>query len=283
MFNFFNKKQEKKAEDQAEFIELVKRWDAFLINIEGRFEDLLSHAESAVMDNLVTSNFDILPTTRAWNGIKSQLMGLMQKIEDTFDDNVKPKMQAFKEDYDLIDESKKGTRLAESIYHRINRCEIELEGKLALKFYDHAIQFLNEDFNCSQCGGKVNARNDLFRSHYLSCDYCNTVNTFTPNSKVNEIQGFAIDNIAKYKAIQEWEEMEKAEQLFGEIRCPHGTEDKTNYINGFKRREETLRTYWNKYYNERSQLLPETKASIESDVENKMKHFYSERKRELNF
>ncbi|WP_298781846.1 hypothetical protein [uncultured Polaribacter sp.] len=279
-----NKDEEIKQpkEEHQEFIVLSKKWDVFLDKINTRFEESIGYAEEAIMENLVESDFDIHPTTRAWHGMKSQLMSMMNKIDTTFDEKVKPQMLAYKEDWELIDEGQKGTILRESIYERIERYEIFIEGKIAKKFYDHAIQLLNHDFNCTQCSAKIEVRKDIFRSHYVSCDYCNTVNTFTPNTKIAEIRGFAIDNIAKYNAIQEWDEYKKAQNAFNQIRPPSKNEDKTKYITGFIEREETEKAFWLKYFVERSILLPEYKDTIDHDVNVKMKHFYEERKRKLN-
>lgn len=284
MLGLFNKKKEEKPKaEHPEYLVLVEKWDTFLNKINTRFEESIGHAEEAVMDNLTESDFDILPTTRAWQSMRSQLMGMMEKIDETFDNKVKPQMQAYKEDWDLIDEGQKGTILSESIYERIERNERIIEGKVAQKFYDHAIQLLNKDFNCTQCNAKLEVKKDIFRSHYVSCNYCNTVNTFTPNTKIAEIRGFAVDNIAKYKALEEWDAYKKAENEFSEIRNPHEDDDKTEYTAGFKNREEKERIYWTTYFTERSALLPEYLETIEHDVAVKMKHFYEERKRELNF
>ena len=81
----------------------------------------------------------------------------------------------------------------------------------------------------------------------------------------------------------EWEKYKEAQSEFSEIRNPHEDEDKTEYISGFKKREDTERIYWTKYFTERSVLLPEYEERIEHDVDVKMKYFYEERKRMLNF
>lgn len=283
MFGLFNNKEEKPKEEHPEFLVLVEKWDVFLEKMNTRFEESINHAEEAVLENLVESDFDILPTTRAWQGMKSQLRDMTDKIDDTFDNKVKPQMEKYKEEWELMDQDQKGTELSESIYERIERYEMLIEGKVGQTFYDHAIQLLNEDFNCTQCSAKLEVKKDIFRSHYVSCEYCNTVNTFTPNTKIAEIRGYAIDNIAKLNAINEWDAYRKSQNDFHGIRPPHGEEDKTEYTEGFKKREETERTYWTKYFTERSLMLPEYKEKIEHDVTVKMRHFYEERKRDLNF
>ena len=285
MFGLFSNKKDKKEETQKlhpEFLKLVEKWDGFLYKIETRFNESLLNAEDAILENLDDSDYDLTPTMRAWQGIKSQLMGLTEKIDETYDEKVAPQMLEYIEQWDAIEQGQKGTILRESIFERIERFEITIEGKVSQKFYNHAIKLLNEDFNCTQCSAKLEIRKDIFRSHYVDCQYCNTVNTFTPNDKIAQIKWVA-DNIAKYNVIDKWDAMKKAQKEFQEIRNPHEDEDKTIYTAGFKKREETERVFWTAYFTERSNFLPDYKETIEHDTDVKMKWFYEERKRMLNF
>lgn len=284
MFGLFgNKEKKEEAKKQhPEFLKLVEKWDAFLGKMATRFNESLVNAEEALIDNLEESDYDINPTMTAWQGIKSQLQGLRTKIDTTFDDKVAPQMLEYIERWDLIDEDQKGVRLGEGFLDRIERFEIILEGKISTKFYDHAVKGLNENFKCTQCSAKIEVRKDVFHSHYVSCEYCNTVNTFTPNDKITQIR-WVVDNLAKYTAITEWDIMQQAKKEFQDIRPPSEEQDKTEYIAAYKKREETERTFWTKYFTERSEFLPDYKETIEHDVDVKMKWFYEERKRDLNF
>ncbi len=278
MFGLSKKKEEAQQESPV-YLVLVKKWDEFLDKIEARFNELLLHAEEAVMDNLVKSDYDMTPTQRTWSGIKSQLMGLMEKIEKTFDEEVKPQMLEYKEEWGVIDQDQKGVKLGESIYDRIERFEIIIEGKVAQKFYEHAIQFLNEDFRCTQCSAKLAVKKDIFRAHYVSCDYCNTVNTFTPSDKIAEIS-WVVENIAKYRAISEWDEKNSARNECKEFRSLGEEDDKTALAKAYGRWEIKEHTYWTMYFKERAAFLPEYEETIVHDVDVKMKlYFYDDRKR----
>ena len=285
MFRLFGKKEKKEEvkESHPEFLKLVEKWDTFLEKMETRFNESLVNAEEALLDNLVESDYDINPTLTAWHGIKSQLMGLGNKIDTTFDEKVKPQMLEYKEHYEILDEAAKGTYLREKvIFKKLDRFEIVLEGKISSRFYKHAVAQLNEEFHCTQCSAKIEVRKDIFHAHYVSCDYCNTVNTFTPNDKIVQIR-WIVDNIAKYKALPEWELMEQAREEFHAIRPPRENQDNSEYVSAYKKREDTERAFWIKYFTERSEFLPDYKETLEHDVDNKMKWFYEERKRDLNF
>lgn len=279
---FFSRKKEEPKTTHPEFLKLVEKWDGFLNKIETRFNESLVNAEDALLENLVDSDFDINPTLRAWQGIKSQLQGLANKIDTTFDENVKPQMLAYIEEWDIIEQNQKGTISRESMLKRIERFEIILEGKVSKRFYDYAITLLNEDFNCTQCSAKLEVKKDVFRSHYVSCDYCNTVNTFMPQDKIYHIK-WVIDNIAKYNAISEWDAMKNARKSYQELRSWSEGEDFSKHKLALEKREKTERLFWEKYFTERYTLLPEHKDTLEHDVNVKMRHFYEERKREYNY
>ena len=278
-----NKKTSKQEKIQnPEYLKLVVRWEAFLGKMETRFTESLVNAEEAILDNLNESDYDLTPTMTAWSGIKSQLQNLDNKIEDTFNNKVKPKMLDYIEEWDVIDEKQKGVRLGDSFRKRIERFEIVLEGKVSKLFFNHAIKELNKDFKCTQCSAKIEVKKDVFRSHYVSCDYCNTVNTFTPNDKITAIR-WVVDNIAKYDSIAEWDTMKEYYDKYKELRSPsHGDENK-EHIEAFKKREDAERAFWLKYFTLRSEFLSDYKDTIEHDIDVKMKWLYQERKRDLNF
>jgi len=280
---FFSKKKQETKQEDPEFLILIEKWDAFLGKIKSRFFESLVNAEEALLDNLEESNYDINPTMVAWQGIKSQLMALAEKVDTTFDEKVKPQMLDYKEEYDILDEDAKGTALRENIILKgIERFEIVLEGKVSSKFYNHAVTFLNKDFNCTQCSAKIEVNRDIFHSHYVNCDYCNTVNTFNPNDKISQIR-WVVDNIAKHKVINEWDAMEKAREKYNELRSWSEGEDITVHKQALKEREDTERSFWTNYFTERSAYLPKYNETIEHDTDVKMKWFYEERKRGFGF
>ena len=281
---FFSRKTtEKPKVENPEFVALVEKWDGFLAKIKTRFFESLVNAEEALLDNLEESDYDINPTMTAWQGIKAQLMALGNKVDTTFDEKVKPQMLQYKEHYDILDQVAKGTFLRENVIHNgIERFEIVLEGKVSIKFYNHAITFLNKDFHCTQCSAKIEVRKDIFRTHYVSCDYCNTVNTFTPNDKISQIR-WVVDNIAKHKAINEWDEKLKAENELSELRSWSECQDITPYKIALKKQENASRSFWLKYFTKRAEFLPEYQETIEHDIDVKMKWFYEMRKREYNY
>jgi uncharacterized protein YjaG (DUF416 family) len=70
------------------FEAVQERWDAFLLNIETKFHEVLSTAETILPSLLDYQNFDTAPFANAWQGIYSQAHSLIFKIEPTWHDQV---------------------------------------------------------------------------------------------------------------------------------------------------------------------------------------------------
>lgn len=279
---FKSNKNENKEKVNPEYLTLVTKWDAFLEKIKTRFKESLVNAEEAILDNLVESDMNMDSTLTALQGVKAQLRDFKEKIETTFEENVAPQMLEYIERVDLINQKRKGTLLKKHLEETITYFDIILKGKASQKIYDYGIKLFNETFRCSQCSAKVEVKKDIFRSHYVSCDYCNTINTFTPNTKIKQA-GWVVDFIAKYKAIKELDNMDLAEKQYKQLGVYYGNEDVTQKKIALQKREETEREFWRKYFEERCALSPEYKETLEYDIEFKMQNFYEYRKRTYNF
>ncbi len=279
----FNKKQSINEKPlRQEYLFVVDRWDQFLQKIIQRFEQALLQAEEVLLTNINQSDKDLDTTMQAWQGIKSQLMDLVNKTDVVFEEQVKPEMLQYVEHWQIIDQSVKGSDIRNDLYRKIDRFQIEIEGKIAEAFYQHTIQELDKDFYCTQCGAELQVRKDIFRTHYVGCSYCETVNTFTPNEQVLQLR-WVVERIAKYKALPQWEAMQSVIEAQKQLPSPRTGEEKEKNIKLFNKREKAERTFWTTYYTIRSQYLPEYKDTIAYDVDVKMRWFYDERKRVLDY
>lgn len=219
--------------------ELIQRWDIFLTKMETRFSESLEHAESACLEQLTETDYDYYTILRTWMGIKSQIGNLKQKIYETWHHTVEPQMKALGEHW-YYDENLKQIHLNDTLTERLGSFEIELQGKLAKQFYDHAIQVTNHDFNCSQCGAKIEIVKDLFRAQYVTCHYCQTVNTFEPETKFMQINWNVIDDMVRFELLPLEKEMNNALEEIKALRKP---------ITNKSLEEKLWQNYKNKYTN----------------------------------
>jgi len=114
--------------------------------------------------------------------MKSQIKMLLDKIGDTWDNKVKEAFEDLDMDYDHYDEYNKAMDIEYRLTEKLNREEKVIEGKVAYAFYNHAQKLLDKQFNCSQCGSSLQLNKNIFRSQYVACTACNTINTFRMGS-----------------------------------------------------------------------------------------------------
>lgn len=248
--------------------ELINRWDNFLQNIEKRFQQSLQQAEEASFDLLEESNYDYNQTTQGFSGIKMQIQNLIRKIDETWDNKVRSQMEDAFENTDWVDESQKGSKLSAKLWEQLREFQLVLEGKLSKKYYDHAIKIADADFHCSQCNAKLQIVKTIFRSQYVTCDYCSTVNTFEPESKFSQMAWGIVDNIIKYNLLEEEKALTKTYHSikenahFGKATEQDWKKYKTQYL-----------TYHEHFFKERIKLNSEYEQHFEGDMQRKLKEF----------
>lgn len=245
--------------------ELVQRWDGFLKKIEDRFHESLQHAQEACLEQLVETDYDYETVYRSWQGMKAQIHELIQKIDSVWQDKVRPEMLEIGDFY--IDEGYKASDTNDRLIEELFAFERQLEGELSKKFYDHAIQIANKKASCSQCDADLEIKKDIFRAQYITCHYCNAVNTLEPETKFIKIGWGVVDNIAAVKAQKEYDAMEKASNVLSKLRKSEiGESHWSSYENAYY-------AYWEKYFNERIKLNSDAAERYHADMQRKQTEF----------
>ncbi|MDB4292348.1 hypothetical protein N9954_03015 [Maribacter sp.] len=244
--------------------ELIERWNAFLQKIENRFAESLAYAEEACSEQLVSTDYEYETVLRSWQGMKAQVHELIRKIDVVWDTKVMPEMRSLGDFY--IDEGYKASDTNDRLTEELFAFERKLEGKLAQRFYDHAIQVANKKASCSQCNADIAIRKDIFRAQYISCGYCNTVNTVQPETKFLKIGWGIVDNIAKIKAQREFDELGRTEEALRLQRKPVANSYWINYENAYY-------GYWERFFKERITLNSEAAERYEDDMKRKRTEF----------
>lgn len=244
--------------------ELIQRWDSFLHKIETRFNESLSHAEEACHEQLIETDYEYDTVMRSWSGMKAQIHTLIEKIDEVWHEKVQPEMKALG-DF-AHEEGDKAYDLNHKLLYELEDFQRKLEGELSQKFYDHAIQIANKKASCSQCNADLEIKKDIFRAQYISCKFCNTVNTIEPETKFIKIGWGIIDNIAALKTTPEYKAMTAAEDAIREYRGKAPESFWTSYY-------KVYTTYWGKYFDERIALNTDLKDRYESDIKRKNKEF----------
>lgn len=248
--------------------ELISRWDSFLSQIESRFNQSLHQAEEASFELLQASDYDYEQTMQAFMGIKGQIQNLIQKIDATWQQKVRPQMQAAFKNSDWVAEGKKGGELSAKLWVRLRHFELVLEGKLAQIYYDQAIKIAAADFHCSQCSAKLQINKRIFRAQYISCDYCDTVNTFEPETKYTQIGWGIVDSIVNFNLLAQKTALAKSAQTI-KAKAQLGKASAQDWQD-YKR--EFL-AYYECFFKERIKLNLEHQQNFAADMERKLKEF----------
>jgi hypothetical protein len=244
--------------------ELILRWDSFLEKIEIRFNESLAHAEEACHEQLVETNYDYQTVMRSWSGMKAQIDTLVEKIDEVWENKVQPEMELIG-DF-ASDESDKAYDLNHKLVYAIENFQRKLEGELSQKFYDHAIQIANKKSSCSQCNAAIEIKKDIFRAQYISCVFCNAVNTIEPEAKFVKIGWGIADNIAALKTTPYYKDMNLAVNTIQEHRGQAPESYWSTYENAYN-------TYWEKFFKERIAINSDLDKRFESDMNRKKKEF----------
>jgi len=278
---FDTKKEETSKDENPEFLALVTRWDNYLAKIEARFYEALEQGEEAVMENFHNNNLDIDTASTAITGIVKQVDNLIENIDDTYDNKVLPSFLEYKEQWQLKAEYRKGVSLASRLHSELKDFDTIVYGKMAEEFFIHTIKKLDKDVKCTQCNASITINKEILHAQYITCDYCNTVNTFIPSDDISMESRRAITAIAAYKTIKEHQAVESIKR---KIQSFNKRKERESIIKAFEERERLELDYWTKFYTEYYKMLPEFEKDLESSVQQKMKHyFYDDRMRALKF
>jgi len=243
---------------------LQYRWDVFLSRISDTFNETLQEATPPLIQLTNENPGQTQPLLVAWSGIKSQLQQLISKIGNTWQETVSPQMEAYgykTGSYDWSIECNKGTMLENKLHYELALNEIIIMGRCAELYYQKTFEESKLNFRCRQCTSPIEVNENIFRSHYESCPYCNTVNTYEPSTSIRNIEWFAVNNLAAYYCLPEWEEKSTLEYI-SRSDGP-GNESYNEYLQKYTTANNT---YWQKYLKERIKIIPELEANYEQDL-----------------
>ncbi len=244
--------------------QFIQRWDSFLQKMEQRFDESLLQAEEACLSLLVETDYDYNTVLISWQGMKAQINQLSTKIEETWQNQVKPQMiQVSDGDLYYEQEGRKANVLSDKLSFKMQRFQTILEGKLSQKFYEHASQIASQSFSCSQCGAPISIKKDLFRAQYVTCPACNSVNTFDPELKFLQIGWNVIDHIVAWQCLPLHDSMQQAMDELMAVRSNEQTNElwdnyKSAYFN-----------YWQTYFQEIITRKPSAEDRFAQDMNRK--------------
>lgn len=243
-----------------ELQETFNRWKNYLQKIEQRFDQSLQQAEETCKDLLIESNYDYYEVMKTWMGIKAQIYDITKSVTQTWEQKVYPQLRLHT-NFDLPKELHESD-FTYFLITRLEHFERNLEADLSQTFYDYAIQSANQQYSCTQCHSPLAIKSNVFRSHYVTCNYCQATNTFTPDTKYAQIGGNIIDNIVAKKCELLYQKMQASLVNIQNQRPPVAEQFwekyKTDYFN-----------YYETFFTERIKLNDDAKDRFDADMQRK--------------
>lgn len=237
---------------------VAQRWDAFLGKIKTTSEELLDEGCRGCVE-LGTSNSGTTAMSNAWQGLRAETFALVDKIDSTWSEKV---LQTFEAagacDKELLKFEDRGRQLGRHLRYQLERKEIETFGEVGVYLLKRAQESLGKQFLCTQCGAALKIPEQIFRSQYVTCEYCTAVNTFEPGMDARMVENYCSHHLSRLAAIVEWDALQSAEQQYRDSRSKN--QDVRFAV------EKATRNYWQTYYSARARLVPDFEKDIERDV-----------------
>jgi hypothetical protein len=202
---------------------LQRRWDDFLTKIETRFHETLDEAEPALVDMLTDDNNSIVAIQHAWSGIRTQLQQLVSRIDDTWSNSLRRQMMEYlpgDANGDWLIEQERGSTLETRLHDQLDLREIVIMGRVGERLRTEAMASETLTFVCKQCRAPLHVTTDLFTAHYETCQYCSTITTYEPSTRMRSVEWFATDALARWRTLDAWHALRQASEAVRAARGP---------------------------------------------------------------
>jgi hypothetical protein len=238
-----------------------ERWTAFLDKVEAHVRDLLARAAPALPLLVDLKQFDTTPFANALTAVRLQAGEAIRRIETTWSQKASATLlEALEGEPDapaqLEAELQRGEERRWQLERLLREAEVNIAAEAARKLLAEAQRVLAQRFACSQCQAALPLRQQFFRSYYVTCSYCNTVNTFEPGLTARMVEHFAVHALAEAGAQPEYFRHLDAEQR--------------KNARPLAERIAAYRTYVDKYLEARLSYLPEDRANLDVDRQAKL-------------
>jgi hypothetical protein len=248
---------------------LDTRWNGFLAKIRERFDELMRESEAGCAALLVQTGGDLTPMSNAWTGMRMRALGLQTKVNDTWSEQVQ-------DQYHDIDAYKRADAAWARTEKFLDELEIELEW-IENKIFTNAIRSMlslaeaeQAGLRCSQCGAEL-PTTVMLSVVDVGCQHCGALNTIEPGPRARMVTALS-HYLWDQACWPQWLARRRAEQVVKDARNPT--------LAQFQAWEAAEINYWTAWLSERAKLMPETTASLDKELRQRLHQFYMSLERE---
>ena len=187
-----------------EQLAIQARWDTFLANIRDRAQNILAEAQPGCLALFVQGGHDPFTMGNALPALRSRLLELSAKVQDTWQEKVGHAMSSagLRWETGMTEEHQKLGATQKWLKAAYDGFETRLNADAARMLAALLDQKIPIQLNCTQCGSAMPLPR-AFIAVNVSCGSCRSVNTFEPG-ELRILHSFAIPALARESA---WEEL----------------------------------------------------------------------------
>ncbi len=215
MWNLFNFKNQKTEDSKTAETNLTERANTYFLKMEARSKELMEEVKESAQ---LLADADTDPYKRSYlqfkSGILAQFTAIIQKGSETFQNQILPKANTF----EMMHVSNLyNTWQSKVLYMMTHAFEGVMERNLE-KEYSEIMEEYNRarnTFHCKQCGARLAVKQFYFTATYLTCEFCQTQNTFDPGSNARMVEHMA-RSLAQSRCKAEYEAYRQKRSMEGQ-------------------------------------------------------------------
>jgi len=245
----------------------LRRWDAFLAQIEGRHREVRTEAFAAALHSVsgLAAGGDHLPLSHQLSAVDNRLHDLERKIIDTWHEKVDDAICAEGHGERVRDAARdKGLALQHALDDERQELSIRVMADLARQRYKNAVA-QHRPPACSGCRAPL-ATPVSFRALELRCR-CGVVTVWQPSELMVSVAGIGTHPMSQEAATVEWRAMRAAERALETLRPPHA-------LAAVKTYEKAQIAYWRAYLKARAWFEPELARDPAMEIRRRMQPWY---------
>lgn len=181
--------------------EALQRWDTFLSKIKDRAYEQTNALRGEALTMVQNSNGDPVPVSKAIHAIQLQIQQLINKIDNTWQEQVEQALISEKHSSSKIEQQRvKGVMVQIELNKEIWRVELDVNYQVAEYIFSLAEANKRTSINCSQCSASLSVPEHTYVMEHITCNFCQTVNTYEPGTYQRLVGSYCAEHFAQWDA-----------------------------------------------------------------------------------
>jgi hypothetical protein len=247
------------------------RWDSFLEQVEGAFDQLVWDGRSTALSLLDLRALDPAAMSKSWFQVRAEVFLLVERVTQTWREQHEPAFEAHGlGGAALVEAAARGRRVGQKLLHELERVEIEVFAEAAEKLLAVGRASLAVNLRCRDCRASLPVPRAVFRASAVGCTRCSASTLFEPSAAMKKLEGFCAHHLSQREAMDAWEALTVAERRRREARSDDADAGLLREV------EAASLRYWGAYFQARATLIPALPSDLERSIATQMRSIREE-------